>query len=218
MTLPLDLFLVMLRPETQGTDAMKGLFLKLSVLLDHYGLENNNIEFKDKTLPVLPASEEADTEIFTQILSVGYGGVGLWPDKGLGDAETGFIGEVLKEHPALKDMDVVKMLLEKFCPSCCKRICPNRHLLLIPTYVLGALLLTGLICSLFFCELRTLASTHVKYVIGAVVVFLAMVLGIILCVPFWQGMRTLAVVLLFLFCIGYLVIEIVRRRRQERFP
>ena len=218
MTLSLDLFLVMLAPAEEGGEPVKALFLKLSKLLDRYGLKNNNIEFKDKTLPVLPSRKGADEEIFTQILTVGYGGVGLWPEKGLDDAHTQFISEVFKAHPSFRDMDVVKQILEHFFPGCCKLICPNRHFLLLPTYLLGLMLLTYLVCSFFFCELRTLARTYFKYFLGAVLLLLAMVLGIILCVPFWQGMRTLAVTLLFLLCMGYLIAGIIRRKQQERAP
>lgn len=222
MTESLDLFLIMVVPPvskvTEGKPDLENNFLALSELLDRYGLENNNIEFKDKILPVLPFGHKKNEEIFNQILTVGYGGVGFWPEKSLANAETQFIGTVFKNHPLPKQMDAIKRLLLHFCPDCCKLICPNRVFLIVPTEILGAALILYYIFSLFFCELRSFASTHAMYFVGACVVFVGLVTGIILCVPFWQGMRTLSVVLLILGGIGYLIVEFIRKRRQARFP
>lgn len=222
MTEYLDLFLVMVRPpnskEIKANPDLENSFLALSELMDRYGLENNNIKFKDKTLPVLPPEHKKNEEIFNQILTVGYGGVGFWPKKSLANAETQFIGKVLKNHPLPEQMDAIKRLLLHFCPDCCKLICPNRVFFIVPTEILGAALILYYILSMFFCELRSFASAHALYFVGACVVFVGLVTGIILCVPFWQGMRTLSVVLLILCGIGYLIMEFIRKRRQARFP
>jgi len=225
----IDLFLVMIPPDNSHEKQASGIchenmsgivdrFLILSDRLDLYGIQHNNNGLKDKTLPVFSKDTEKNEVFFNQILSVGYGGIGYWPDKSLADQETQFIGFVFKSRPLPVQMDLIKKVLYTLCPDCCKQICPNRNVLIVITQILGAALIIYYILALFFCELRSFAASHALYFIGTCLVFTGLVAGLILCVPRLQGKRTLAISLLLLCGAGYIVKEFIRKRREARFP
>ena len=225
----IDLFLVMIPPNNRHEKLASGIchenvsgivdrFLILSDRLDLYGIEHDNNELKDKTLPVFSNDTEKNEVFFNQILSVGYGGIGYWPDKSLADQETQFIAFVFKSRPLSAQMDLIKNIFDKICPDCCKQICPNRNVLIVITQILGVALILYYILALFFCELRSFAASHALYFIGTCLVFTGFVAGLILCVPSWQGKRTLAICLLLLCGAGYIVKEVIRKRREAKFP
>lgn len=225
----IDLFLVMIPPNNSHEKLASGIchenvsgivdrFLILSDRLDLYGIGHNDNSLKDKTLPVFSKDTEKNEVFFNQILSVGYGGIGYWPDKSLADQETQFIAFVFKSRPLPVQMDLVKKVLYALCPDCCKWICPNRNVLIVITQILGTALILYYILALFFCELRSFTARHALYFIGTCLVFTGLVTGLILCVPSWQGKRTLAISLLLLCGAGYIVKEVIRKRREARFP
>jgi hypothetical protein len=225
----IDLFLIMIPPNNSHEKNASGIchenvsgivdrFLILSDRLDLYGIKHNDNGLKDKTLPVFTKDTEKNEVFFNQILSVGYGGIGYWPEKSLADKETQFIGFVFKNRPLPEQMDLVKKVLYTLCPDCCKQICPNRKILIVITQILGTALILYYILALFFCELRSFAAIHALYFIGTCLVFTGLVAGLILCVPSWQGKRTLAIALLILCGAGYIVKEVIRKRREAGFP
>ncbi len=216
----IDLLLVMVLPVNGKNDPLKteDSFLALTRLIDRYGLENDDIEFKDKTIPVLWAGDEQNEEIFNQILLLGYGGVGLWPETSLSGEATEFISIAFKKHPGILQLDPIAELLLEYCPSCCKWICPHRVVWKAVTGTLMAALILYYILSFFFCELRAFTAAHLLYLVGSVLVFLLLAAGLILCVPAFEGHRSLAMGLLVICGALYILMDFIRRRREARFP
>jgi hypothetical protein len=215
-----DLFLVMVLPDKNKDDPAKAKdrFLALSQKIEKYCLKTDDIELKKKIIPVLHAGNGNNGAIFNQILLMGYGGVGLWPEKELSGEATEFIAKAFKNHPDILQRDTISKLLFEYFPDLCKLICPNRTILYYITGIFGGALALFFILSFFICELRVFARSHVLYFAAGVLIIMILVAGLILCVPRLQGQRGLALALLFACGAGYMIMDYFRRRREAKFP
>ena len=105
-----------------------------------------------------------------------------------------------------------------YATSLCSFACPNRWLFRIGFDLLAGVLLLYALLSIWVCRLRELSKQYFWYLLGAVLVTVAVFVVSLVCDPYWQQRADAVVIAILVFGSAYTLWKYISKTTRPPLP